>query len=343
MSKKQDIAMAYAVNKRSAKKMAKGGKVQSDMDHGGKRGPEGYDKYQEQAQNQKGIHTPVSGVTGFPGGKGTSNAGSLAKDRYDGKAILTDAAKREHAKKLKEMQDAPKPNIKGLAEGGRVQAMPKARPAMVEGSLKVRSREEADAEEMGPAKQYEEQYHEPQKMAKGGMPKETEDRPDTGWGAIIFKGEGGEVKKSEAVPAPQASKQVSEQPPEQQVLDYKQLRKQYIEKNRLNRKRYAEGGEVELEDEASMAAAIMSKRRRMAEGGMVDIEENNEEQPNAIDDLNEDALLKENYDSDLLDLEEPLDSDLIGDPREMEQEDIHDEDTVSAIRRRMKSRSPITR
>ncbi len=115
------FGMAYATKKRNKKCMAKGGKVESDLDHGSKRGPEGYSKYQEQAQNQKGVHTPVSGVTQFPGGKGTSRAGDYAKDRYAGKAIMNDSAKAEHHKVLGEMRSMKKPNL--MAEGGEVEEM----------------------------------------------------------------------------------------------------------------------------------------------------------------------------------------------------------------------------
>lgn len=85
----------------------------SDMDHGQKRGPEGYPKYQEQAQNQKGVHTPVSGVTVFPGGKGSSEAGNMATETWDGKPNreLRDHGKELHRKKLSEMQAQPKPNL----------------------------------------------------------------------------------------------------------------------------------------------------------------------------------------------------------------------------------------
>jgi len=113
-----NFGMAYSAKK----KYARGGKVQSDMDHGQKRGPEGYGKYQEQAQNQKGIHTPVSGVTEYPGGKGTSRAGDYTKDRYGGKPTFSGAdhpAKEEHKRVLSEMQSMPKPNL--MAHGGEVE------------------------------------------------------------------------------------------------------------------------------------------------------------------------------------------------------------------------------
>jgi hypothetical protein len=106
----------------------------------------------------------------------------------------------------------------------------------------------------------------------------------------------------------------------------------------------AEGGEIEREmdmqpmDEAeeehhdSIAAAIMA-RRRMAEGGQVDIMDNAEEEPSDAADEYTEAALKENYDSDMEDVSQPMDSNEHGDDID---EDIHD--MVSAIRRKMRSR-----
>lgn len=76
---------------------------------------------------------------------------------------------------------------------------------------------------------------------------------------------------------------------------------------------------AEMEHASSVAAAIMSKRaaKRMADGGMV---EEMDEEPSDLDSLNEDAALKENYDS----------------------EEIDDGDVVSAIRRKMKLKSTMT-
>lgn len=79
---------------------------------------------------------------------------------------------------------------------------------------------------------------------------------------------------------------------------------------------FADGGmiddqpEPEAEDEQhdSLVSAIMAKRQKMAEGGQVDIDSNNEEQPNEYYDRNENAALKENYDSDMDDVSQPMDS-----------------------------------
>lgn len=98
------------------------GKVRPDMSGGQKRGPQGYPKYQEQAQNEKGIHTPVSGVTAFPKGKSQSEAGDMSSETYAGKPHreLRDHGKELHRKKLQEIKDFPAPKLKGLAEGGEI-------------------------------------------------------------------------------------------------------------------------------------------------------------------------------------------------------------------------------
>lgn len=113
---------------------------------------------------------------------------------------------------------------------------------------------------------------------------------------------------------------------------------------------FAEGGEVEEDHHDSITAAIMAKRDRMhamidsgsmdeddavrmADGGMVDIDSNNEEQPNSYYNRNEHAALKENYDSDMDDLSEPMDSNEMGDSREDDEENKLD--MVSSIRSKM--------
>ena len=136
----QNLAIAYAIKRKAEKEheahggemhmcsgggcehpshYAEGGKVQKDYSGGQKRGPEGYPKYQEQAQNERGVHTPVSGVTAFPHGKGTSQAGDYTKERYAGKPLFSGdkhPAKKEHERVLSEMKSMPKPKL--MAEGG---------------------------------------------------------------------------------------------------------------------------------------------------------------------------------------------------------------------------------
>ncbi len=79
------------------------------------------------------------------------------------------------------------------------------------------------------------------------------------------------------------------------------------------------------EENKSIVDAIMHKHamKKMAEGGMVDIDTNNEEQPNMMDELNEEAL----------------DSDLDSTMDEMPSEDTiesEDDDMVSKIMKKSK-------
>ncbi len=167
----QSLAIAFSVKRKAKKKkMADGGRVyekhehndsptgptnyknrnkSSDMSGGQRKGPEGYPKYQEQAQNEKGIHTPVSGVTGFPGGKGRSEAGDMSTQTYADKPHreLREHGKELHKKKLEEMRAHPGPKLKGLASGGEI--TPIQGPRMTASSIiKPKSRDEADAEMM---------------------------------------------------------------------------------------------------------------------------------------------------------------------------------------------------
>lgn len=108
---------------------------------------------------------------------------------------------------------------------------------------------------------------------------------------------------------------------------------------------FADGGmaedmdEEELEHHASVAAAIMA-RKKFAEGGQVDIESNGQEDYDHMDELNE-AALKENYDSDMEDVSQPMDSNEHG--RVLSDEDDHGKSLVQKIMARSKNRSPITR
>lgn len=118
----------------------------------------------------------------------------------------------------------------------------------------------------------------------------------------------------------------------------------------------AEGGEIDggaeesMDHEDSIAAAIMARRDqlhaeidsgahdldtavKMAEGGQVDIDENGMEEPNDFYSLNEDAALKENYDSDLEDVSQPMDSNEHG-----HEIDSDDHDMVDKIRKGMKAK-----
>lgn len=122
--------------------------------------------------------------------------------------------------------------------------------------------------------------------------------------------------------------------------------------------KYAEGGMIDLDEvaedkHASIAAAIMAKRDRMrggsdsdidkmemmAEGGMVDLSRNADEDANLEDQLSFDALKKENYSESegLDDLgDQPHDSNLKGDSREMDAENKHDR--IAYMRSKMRAK-----
>lgn len=92
------------------------------------------------------------------------------------------------------------------------------------------------------------------------------------------------------------------------------------------------GDDDAMEDhfaDGGMADAVI--RRRYADGGQVDIDMNAEEQPNGYYDQNEDAALKENYDSDMDDVSQPTDSNEHG--HTLSDEDAHD--LVNTIRAKL--------
>lgn len=99
-------------------------------------------------------------------------------------------------------------------------------------------------------------------------------------------------------------------------------------------KKKAEGGMMGSDGPKSIAATIMA-RKKYANGGEVDLAQNAEEHDNEADDLNYDALRKENYsESDgLEDLTSPMDSNEHADEIPEDQHDM-----VSKLRARMKSR-----
>lgn len=129
---------------------------------------------------------------------------------------------------------------------------------------------------------------------------------------------------------------------------------------------FAEGGEVEMDREDSLAAAIMAKRERqmqmdsdsdddemvrMADGGILshdsiysddsdqaDLSRNADEDANEEDQLSFNALRKENYSESegLRQLDQPEDSNLIGNPREEDEENKHDR--ISRIMSKMNVR-----
>lgn len=89
----------------------------------------------------------------------------------------------------------------------------------------------------------------------------------------------------------------------------------------------AEGGEVK-----SVADAIMERRRAKQASEQVDIEMNAQEMPNQYYGRNKDVL-KENYDQDMMDVSQPMDSN-----EHSVEIDSDKHDRISEMRRRMKKR-----
>jgi hypothetical protein len=107
----------------------------------------------------------------------------------------------------------------------------------------------------------------------------------------------------------------------------------------------AEGGEIEDEmHPESIADAIMEQERKtmasreMHEGdedlkeGEVDLDDNGREIPNQFYHANEHEALEQNLDHDIMEMDQPEDSNLHGDPREAKTEDEHDRAIIAAIR-----------
>lgn len=149
------------------------------------------------------------------------------------------------------------------------------------------------------------------RMAHGGqiessVEEDYTNKADKGFGAIIFKAEGGEIEQEEERHASLAAAVMAK------------------------RRAAAHGADSDSDIE-----------QMLAEGGavgpgsdMADIEhENNVEHPNGYYERNEDSALKENYDEDMLGLHQPEDSNEHGDDIPA---DEHDH--IDMLRRRMKAK-----
>lgn len=98
-----------------------------------------------------------------------------------------------------------------------------------------------------------------------------------------------------------------------------------------------------MDDEGAEIASILSKRYKFADGGEVDLSRNADEDPNEEDQMSFEALKKENYSESegLDDLDQPEDSNTMGDIKETDSENEHDE--IEAIHRRIAKRKAAPR
>lgn len=321
--KAQNIAVAYSIQKKNKKKFAKGGPVDSAK---AESRPMPETEVNDRASiSRNSVKKPLMEAdwTDAPLGnvkkpKIQAKAGPdmvksnafTSRIMKPGDHIMEDMQPDGYGKEPKEdynedeaMKSGPKvPDMarehsngrKAYAKGGSINeevSMKDAEDDMVEHPEGL----ESDDDQMSPA---EDEYMSNHFAEGGDVDSDPEDKPDKGYGAIIFKAEGGSIEREE----------------DMQPMD-----------------------EEEMEHHDSVAAAIMAKRDRMAkqasgskdeddaemyaEGGQVDIDENAEEQPNMYESRNK-AALKENYDSDMDDVSQPMDSNEHG--HELSDEDAHD-------------------
>lgn len=284
-------------------KYAEGGEV--DRLHQGAQEARKYDSQKE----EKGVHTPRFPYPHNKESMGESRAGYIAKSdggvqSNTGKKLsredMLNDAKKEHSKKLEEMRSMPKPKLKGLAEGGKV------------------SKEDMYAEVIS---------HQDKAM-------DAEEKRDEGM-----------VRRHDKTIEEDRARHLASNPDKMKHHNEAEMHRANFEKSYKKYKKMAEGGsieqemdmqpeeEAEMERHDSIAAAIMAKRRKMAEGGQVDLDENSMEQPNEFYHQNEDVVLKENYDSDMQDMTQPMDSNEMGAQSEEDEENKHD--MISTIRSRM--------
>lgn len=134
-------------------------------------------------------------------------------------------------------------------------------------------------------------------------------------------------------PAGLESSDSSKRPPEDEYMADHFARGGYVDENDQPQP------EAEEEHHASIAAAIMARdKKKFAEGGYVDIEQNAQE-----DDAGGEMhrrnheILKENYDSDFADLEQPWESNR----HAIELSDENEMSKVSKILRRMSAKNPM--
>lgn len=345
---KKDFAVAVAVKRKNKKKMAEGGTVKEHegppsakgearpmpmrMDDSGKAPKQ--DSWTDQptvAQAQRPSKVPLSRPK-MVGSDAFSVRDRDAADAEDMRKMSSEAPaspKMQPPKHMDEMgpdrkgPSVPALKMKMMAEGG---MLPKGSEAtQVEHPAGL----ESDNDQMRPKSQEYMDGYMAGRYAQGGEIHDTEedysDKPDKGWGAIVFKAEGGAVDPMD----------------DSSDIDL---------------------DEMEDERHSSIAAAIMAKKDRMkggsdsnedhmemmADGGILshgsmdsddsdqaDLSRNADEDANEEDQASFNALRKENYSESegLAQLDSPMDSNEMGDESEDESENKHD--MVGAIRRKM--------
>lgn len=334
----QALAIAYSVKRKKKKKMADGGKVEQENPHEATvRADGGYGKVTVLDAKGGRVHRMADG----------GSVSASTEHRPDPDEEMNDEAmvhRNDGKKALKDDQWTDNPTVR---QAGKISTTKLSRPRMVETnafSVDLRDQDE-DAERRdapaSPKEQPRATYNEEGPDRQGpSVPSLKMKRMAKGGHVDMEIGEGPEYD-ADMHPAHLEDDDDHERMPVDEYMSGEMAG------------RYARGGEVspeeeeEMEHDADVASAIMARRRHMAmggyaDGGEVDIEENAQEEPNDYYSRNE-AALKENYDEDFEDMSQPEDSNEHDDMREEEEENDHDQDIVSAIMRKMKKRSAISR
>jgi len=338
---KQAIAIAYSMKRRSGKKKASGGAVESgspDMNYA--------DGGMINAKNQKR---------------------PMPNDIHDDAEM---AHKNSGKKPAKDDQWTDQPTV---AQARKPSRTPLSAPSIVKGSTftaRLTDQEkdlQSTAHPSSPSEQPDSEYDEEGADRQGPHVRDMQDEHSTHRKPYA---KGGEIEEmdEEIHPDGMHEDDLTDLSPSEDEGD---MMAESLDEERPDRKgpivaalemkKMAKGGmahdiddslehEEDEEHHDSMAAAIMAKRHKeqhgadsdsdiehemyMAEGGMADLHSEHEEEPNNEDQMSFEALKKENYNSSDLDIDQPEDSNEHG--HDLEDEDEHD--MVSSIRRKMKAK-----
>lgn len=327
---KQSLAIAYSVKRKNArKKMASGGEVSAanekrpmpDDVHSSENMMEGHKISSEKMPNfhdegRPSIDTAIS----------TDEMAMLHKYRKhlaSGGPVEADFV----SAKMEGIDDAHTPESQNMVGKRDIQKMPRAASGMPSAD----SHEDAFGEDMMHQKSQKDEYskHGHINYAHGGHVKDHSEGVHKGYdnekpgqsqmGTRVREGDFDAAKRKS--------------------IDVRKASLPIKHRLKTDSEYLADGGYISPEDEideenhASLAAAIMAKRKRMADGGEVDLQDNNgDEDLNNEDDMSFDAARKKTYFDDAQLSSQPEDSNEHGD--ELEDADSHD--MVGSIRKKMK-------
>lgn len=334
----QALAIAYSVKRKAPKKMATGGDTTAPKGTEVIDSPKGFGKIIIVGKRSDTPKMAEGGIFDKLESAVQSATHNVAKTGALGTAAKATADKADNPRGKGSSSTSDTKPVKDsawgssrYAEGGQVKSkqQPKKHPMIVKGSgfsTKLRDQEAELESAMPPAspKEQPEQAYNEEEADKSG--------PDVSALHMKKMAEGGSINGEISIDT--ADEDGAEHPAGLESSD-SSIRPVQSEYMANHMKALAEGGmldEIEEDHHASVAAAIMAKRKRMAEGGQVDIAHNNSEEPNAYYAANE-AVLKENMNSEMAKMSQPEDSNEIG-----HDIDSDKHDRIAEMRRRMKAK-----